>query len=386
MTKREAGQFFAQSLAIILVGFSSTVLVVMEGLKGVGASPNQQASAIAALSIGMALSGLTLALRSRQPVLTAWSTPGAVLLATAGIGVTFPQAVGAFLLAAVLTILTGLIRPLSSAISKVPASIAAAMMAGVLLRYVIGVPAAALAVPAFVAPMVLCYFALRLYAPAYYMPVVLGLALVAAAISGSFNFSIEPAFLPFEWVQPELELGVLVGIGIPLYLVTMASQNLPGFAVLRAYGFEPDVKQTLTTTGFASAAIAFFGAHAVNLAVITAAMGAGPDAHPDPSKRWKIAFPFATIYIMIGLSAKMVVQIFAALPAHLVTAVAGLALFAPLMSGLTAMLKKEDEVESALLTFLVTASGISIFGVGAAFWGLICGLLLWTAKSTMVKS
>jgi benzoate membrane transport protein len=371
--------------AAVVVGFASTILVVIEGAKAVGASPAQQASTAAAICFAMAVTSFILAVRYKQPIMVAWSTPGSALMATSAMAVSFPEAVGAFLFAAVLMILTSLLRPLALAISRLPAALAAAMLAGVLLRFVLGVPVAALELPVFVLPLVLAFFALRLLVPMYSVPVIVLLGLLFAGLGGTFSAPVHVGITPLEFVMPQFNPQVLIGLGVPLYLVTMASQNLPGFAVLKANGYQPPVAACLGVTGLGSLVTAPFGTHAVNMAAITAAMVAGPDCHPDPKQRWKMIYPYTALYVVFGLAAGTFVSLLTGMPKPLVTAIAGLALFAPLMGSVSAMVKDRDDVEAAMVTFLVTASGISILGVGAAFWGLLAGLLLWAGKGLVKK-
>ncbi len=375
----------AAAVAAVIVGFASTILVVMEGLRAVGATPAQQASAAAALCFAMAATSFILATRDKQPIMVAWSTPGAALMATGAAGINFSDAVGAFIFAGVLMVLTAFIKPISTAISRMPPAIAAAMLAGVLLRFVLGVPMAAQDSPTIVVPLIIAFFALRMLVPLYTVPVIVVLGLVFAGLSGGFSGAVHVGITPLEWVWPQWNWQVLVGLGVPLYLVTMASQNVPGFAVLKAHGYEPPVSACLAVTGLGSIISAFFCAHAVNMAAITAALVAGPDSHPDPKQRWKMIYPYTALYIIFGLAAGTFVSLLGAMPKSLVTAIAGLALFSPLMSGMTAMVKDHKDTEAAVVTFLVTASGLTIFGVGAAFWGLLTGLLVWGAKKVLAQ-
>ncbi len=371
---------FSAAKAAVIVGFASTILVVIEGARAVGANPAQQASVAAILCYAMAITTAILALRFRMPIIVAWSTPGAVLIATSAMGITFPQAIGAYILAGALMVLTAVITPLARAIERMPSSIAAAMLAGVLLRYVLGVPVAALSSPGYVVPLILAFFALRFVVPMYAIPIVVALGLLLAAIAGVFSTSIPIALTPLTFDWPEWNMQAMISLGIPLYLVTMASQNLPGFAVLRANGYQPPVSACLLVTGIGSVLAAPFGSHAINLAAITASIVAGPEAHPDPAQRWKMVYIYAPLYVVFGLAAGTFVALLGALPKDLVTAIAGLALFGPLMAGMAVMMKEARDVEPAVVTFLLTASGISLFGVGAAFWGLLAGLILWGAK------
>ena len=366
--------------AAVVVGFASTILVVIEGAKAVGATPTQQASTAAILCFTMALTSFILAFRYKQPIMVAWSTPGSALMATGATGIAFPDAVGAFMVAGALMVLTALIKPLSVAISRLPPALAAAMLAGVLLRYVLGVPTAALDLPVFVVPLVIAFFALRVLVPMFTVPVIVVLGLVFAGLSGSFSGPVHIGVTPLELVWPHWNLQVVIGLGLPLYLVTMASQNLPGFAVLKANGYQPPITACLFVTGLGSVLTAPFGTHAVNMAAITAALVAGPDAHPDPKQRWKMIYPYTLLYVVFGLAAGTFVSLLGAMPKSLVTAIAGLALFSPLMAGLTGMVKDPRDVEAAMVTFLVTASGVTIYGIGAAFWGLLAGLLVWAVK------
>ena len=375
------------TVTAVVVGFASTILVIMEAARNVGATASQQASWAAALCIGMALSTFILSWRYRMPMITAWSTPGAALIATSGSGITYANALGAFVVAGLLMVVAGLLKPLEHAIEKIPAPLAAAMLAGVLLRYTLGVPGAAMAMPWFVLPLIVVFFGLRLSYPLFAVPVVVVVGVAMAGFSGSFagdccSFGVTA----LEWTTPAFDWQTILSIGLPLFLVTMASQNLPGFAVLRASGYQPPVQPALLVTGAFSVMLAPFGSHAINMAAITASIVTGPDCHPDPRKRWLVAWPYLVLYGLIGLMAASFVHVLGALPKDLITAIAGLALFSPLMGGVTAMMKQPRDIESALVTFLVTASGLSIAGVGSAFWGLLAGLALFGARHLLQKA
>jgi benzoate membrane transport protein len=375
----------AASLAAVVVGFSSTILVVIEGLRAVGASPADQASGAAILCYGMALLTAVLAIWTRKPIIVAWSTPGAALLATSGGHFAFADAVGAFIVAGVLMVLTGLLRPLARAIEAMPASIASAMLAGVLFHYVLNVPGAAVTTPGPVLALVILYFLMRLWKPLYAVPLVVAVGLALAFATDGPALAAGFAITPLTLTWPRFDVQAMLGIGLPLYLVTMASQNLPGFAVLRACGYEPPVKASLVTTGIGSVLAAPFGSHALNLAAITASLVASPEAHPDPGQRWKMVYTYVPLYVLIGLAAGFCVGLLGHLPKDLVTAMAGLALFGPLLGGMSAMSKEAESLEAALVTFVVTASGLSLLGVGAAFWGLLAGLALWGVKRIVLQ-
>jgi benzoate membrane transport protein len=377
----------SSTFTAVIVGFASTILVVMEASRSVGASPAEQASWAASLCFGMAATSFILSWRYRMPMITAWSTPGAVLIATSGGGITYANALGAFVLAGLLMVVAGLIKPLERAIERIPPPVAAAMLAGVLLRYTLGVPGAAMAMPWAVLPLIAVFFALRLSFPLYAVPVVVAAGVGLGALSGDFagdccRFGLTAP----EWTTPAFDWQTMLSIGVPLFLVTMASQNLPGFAVLRASGYHPPVQPALLVTGTASTLLAPFGSHAINMAAITASIVTGPDCHPDPDKRWLVAWPYLVLDGLIGLMAAGFVQVLGALPKDLVTAIAGLALFSPLMGGMTAMMREPRDIESALTSFLVTASGITILGVGSAFWGLAAGLAVFGARHLLRRS
>ncbi len=377
----------ASAATAVVVGFASTILVIMEAARAVGASPAQQASWAASLCFGMAITTFILSGRYKMPILTAWSTPGAALIATSAAGVNYADALGAFVVAGLLMCLAALITPLARLIAKIPAPIAAAMLAGVLLSYALRVPGAALTAPYFVMPLIVIFFALRLSAPLFAVPVIVGLGVAMAAFSGTFAANCcSIGLTALVWTTPSFDSATILSLGLPLFLVTMASQNLPGFAVMRASGYQPPVTASLMVTGASSMLLAPFGSHAINLAAITASLVTGPDTHPDPARRWLIAWPYLIFYGAVGLAAASLVEILGALPSALITAIAGLALFAPLMGSITAMLKEPRDIESAVVTFLVTASGVSIGGVGAAFWGLVAGLLLFGARHALQKT
>jgi benzoate membrane transport protein len=367
------------ALAAVVIGFASTILILMQAAQAVGASLPQQASMAAILCFAMAIISFILCHLYKVPIIIAWSTPGAALIVGSAHGVTYQNALGAYVFAGALMVLTGLLRPLERAIEKMPAAIAAAMLAGVLVTYVLKVPVAAVSSPLLVLPLVIAFFSIRMIYPLFAVPVVVVLGLILAAFHGGLGWG-AIGFTPLTFDMPQFSWSVLLSLGVPLYLVTMASQNLPGFAVLRVAGYQPPVSGSLIATGLGSMAIAPFGGHAVNMAAITASLATGPDAHPDEKQRWKVAYPYLVLYVLVGLAASACVTVLGGLPKDLVAAIAGLALFGPLMGGMVAMVKDSADIEAALVTFLVTASGIAMFNVGAAFWGLMAGLLIWALK------
>jgi benzoate membrane transport protein len=373
------------ALTAVVVGFASTILLIMEAADAVGANPAEKASWAAALCFGQAITTVILSSRYKMPIITAWSTPGAALIATSS-GIDYRSAIGAFIASGLLMCATALFKPVARAIERIPPSIAAAMLAGVLLHYSMGVPGAAIDLPWQVLPVIVLFFALRVWQPFFAVPVVVVAGIALAAAAGAFKAGCcsltitEPV-----WTMPSFNGTVIVGLGLPLYLVTIASQNLPGFAVLKASGYQPPVTGSLWVTGLGSVFFAPFGGHQLNLAAITASMLTGPDAHPDPRKRWLVAWPYLVLYVLVGLGAASFVTILGGLPKPAITAMAGLALFAPLLGSVTAMFTDKEQIEAALATFLVSASGITFYGVGAPFWGLIAGLALYGARHIRLK-
>ncbi len=362
-------------LLAAVVGFASAFTIVLQGLTAAGASPAEAASGLMALCIGQGLLGLWLSRRTRMPIAIAWSTPGAALLIATGTpDGGFPAAVGAFLVCAGLIVAAGLWRPFGRAVSSIPPALSNAMLAGVLLDLCLAPVRAVGAMPELALPIVLAWALAwrwtRLYAVPVAVVVAAGVIAVATdlpdgALSGAWALPIPvaPVFLP----------DALIGIALPLFVVTMASQNLPGLAVLNANGYRPAASTMFVATGLASAASAPFGGHALNLAAITAALCAGPEAHPDPARRWIASAVAGGAYVAIGLCAGLAAAFVAASPPLLIQAVAGLALLASLGSALTGALAREEDRLPAVLAFVTTASGLSFFGIGAAFWGLIAG-------------
>ena len=356
-----------------LVGYAASIAIVLAAAAAVGATGAQTASWVLALCLGKALGSAFLSWRSRVPMVLAWSTPGAALIA-ATTGITLPEAVAAFVAVGVMILLTGTLSPLGRLVARIPDGIAAGMLAGVLLPFCLKGATAAQEAPTPILTMLIVFLLVRLQNPA--------LAVLAAVIVGVMPLLFTGTHLSqlgleaplLEFTAPEFRLSVLLGLGIPLYLVTMASQNLPGFAVLRAAGYEPPVGSALTVTGGISALTAFFGAHTVSMAAITAAICLGPEVHPDKDRRWIVGLVYAAVWVVLGLLSPVIIEVLAALPAEVVLALVALALLSPLMGALTGAFAVPEQRFAATLTLAVTASGVAAFGIGAAFWGLVAGL------------
>lgn len=379
MLKDISPQAFLMGLLTAFVGFASSFAVVLQGLKGVGATDAQAASGLMALSISMGLCAIVLSSATRLPVSIAWSTPGAALLATAGaVEGGFAGAVGAFIVCAVLIVIAGLFRPLGRAVASIPAPLANAMLAGVLVNLCYAPVKAVAFNPAFGLPIVMAWLLVgawkRLYAvPAALVAFVLVLTFgvripegALAAWAGSLGPTVEP-------VMPVFALSDLVSVALPLFIVTMASQNIPGIAVLKVNGYEPTPGPLFATTGLFSLFSAPFGGHAVNLAAITAAMCAGEDAHPDPKRRYWAAIIAGIAYVIFGLLAGAVTGFVGLAPPILIQAVAGLALIGAFSGSAFAALREPETREAAAVTFLVTAAGVTFLGISGAFWGLLAG-------------
>ncbi|CAH0341467.1 benzoate/H(+) symporter BenE family transporter [Rhizobium sp. CECT 9324] len=367
---------------IAFVGFASSFAVVLQGLKGVGATDYEAASGLMALSVSMGICGIVLSVWTRLPVSVAWSTPGAALMATAGIPLGgFPAAVGAFVVCAGLIVLAGLFRPFGRAVAAIPAPLANAMLAGVIINLCFA-PFRAVAFDAWLGLPILVVWAVvaafkRLYAvPAalltFVVVIVLGVELPEGAMA-SWTQSLAP---PIEFVMPVFTVSALVSIALPLFIVTMASQNIPGIAILKVNRYEPRPGAMFAVTGLFSLLSAPFGGHAVNLAAITAAMAAGEDAHPDPKRRYWAAIIGGIGYVLLGLAAGAVTSFVALAPPILIQSVAGLALISAFSGSAVAAFNAVETREAAAVTFLITASGISILGISGAFWGLIAGVAM----------
>jgi benzoate membrane transport protein len=358
----------------VLVGFTSSAVIVFQAAHTLGATPAEIASWMWALGLGMGFTCIGLSLRYRAPVVTAWSTPGAAMLITSAAGVPMPEAIGAFLVCGALITLCGFTGWFERAISRIPISIASAMLAGVLLRFGLDVFVAMKAQFLMTFAMFIVYLIARRSVPRYAVVLALVLGIAIAAVEGLLRVD----GLRFElahpvWTSPQFSVGALIGVALPLFAVTMASQNVPGVAVLRASGYSTPISPLIGWTGVATVVLAPFGGYALNLAAITAAICMGREAHEDPSKRYVAAVAAGFFYILIGLFGATVGAVFAAFPRELVLAIAGLALLGTIGNGLAAALGQEGQREPALITFLVTASGVSLGGIGSAFWGLVAG-------------
>lgn len=359
---------------------------MIAGLLAVGATETQAASGLFALCIATGLTCIVLPLLTRMPVSFAWSTPGAALLvAAAATTQQFAAAIGAFIVCGVLIVLAGLWPALGRAITSIPKPIASAMLAGILFPICVAPVFAAVEQPAIAIPMVLVWLLLARLAPRWSVPAAMLVAVVGIALLAG------PAVLESEAVRPQLEFVapvfdpfVIVSLGVPLFIVTMAGQNVPGFAVMSTFGYRLAPRPVLVTSGAATVAAAFAGGHAINLAAITAAIMASPESNPDPKRRWVATLTSGVVYLLLGAGAGLAAAVVQASPPIIITAVAGLALLGALVTAVTGALEDPAQRITAIGTFLVTASGVAVAGIGSAFWGLVVGgvLMLWLRRPT----
>ncbi|WP_394249285.1 benzoate/H(+) symporter BenE family transporter [Arthrobacter pityocampae] len=366
-----------------LVGFTSSFAVVLAGLRATGASPEQAASGLLALTLAMGLGIVLLALRYRIPVTLAWSTPGAALLAGAGIpSGGWPAAVGAFLVTGVLIALTAAVPWLGRLVARIPQHLAQAMLAGVLLPLCLAPFQSLGTIPLLVLPVILVWLAASAVAPKWSVPLALVAALTVIGVQlGLAGTTIDPSSLTpsLVFTVPVLDPAAVIGIALPLYVVTMASQNLPGVAVLSSFGYETPWRPALAVTGLGTAAVAPFGGHAVNLAALSAALSAGEGAGEDRDRRWIAALTAGVSYLVLAAGSGALVVVVGAAPPGLVEAVAGLALIGTMATAVTAAFHDVTGRMSGAVTFLLAASGLSVLGIGGAFWALVGGLLVRAA-------
>ncbi|MBS4017822.1 MAG: benzoate/H(+) symporter BenE family transporter [Dechloromonas sp.] len=367
----------------VLVGYTSSAAIVFQAASAAGGSAEHIGSWLWALGIGMFATSVGLSLWFKAPVLTAWSTPGAALLAVGLSGVPMSEAIGAFLFASALIIVCGVFGLFEAIMRHVPKSLAAALLAGVLARFGMALFTSLSSELLLVGAMFAVYFAGRRWLPRYAVPLAFLVGLLLAAGGGMIHAEAVSLTLALPvWTTPTFSLTTLIGVGLPLFIVTMASQNVPGLAVLRANGYPTPASPLITWTGVTGLLLAPFGGFAFNLAAITAAICMSPAADPDPAQRYRASVWAGVFYLFTGLFGATVAALFGALPAALIAAIAGLALLGTIGNSLGAALADEREREAALVTFLATASGMSLFGIGSAFWGLLLGLLVLKVMPT----
>lgn len=367
---------FIAGFVAVLVGFTSSVAIVFQAAQAFGATPAQITSWIWALGLGMGLCSLVPSLILRKPVMVAWSTPGAAVLASAGLvgGFSMGEAIGAFMVSAALITLVGVTGWFERVMNRIPVEIASALLAGVLARFGLQAFAAAQTALPLVLIMLMVYLLSRRLAARYAVVITLAVAVAWVALQGQMAWSAVTLELALPvFTMPQFSVAAAISLAIPLFVVTMASQNLPGVAVIRASGYDLPISRLITLTGLATLVLAPFGAFALNFSAITAAMCMGPEAHEDRTRRYTAAVSCGALYVAIGLFGAVITGLLSAFPKELVVAIAGLALLGTIGNGLATALREERHREAALITFLVTLSGITLAGVGSAFWGVAAG-------------
>jgi benzoate membrane transport protein len=360
----------------VAVSFGGPAAIIFQAADAAHLDNGQLMSWIWAVSIGSGLAGIYLSYRLKTPVITAWSTPGAALLVTGWSAYSYPEAIGCFLFSGTVIMFFGITGWFSTIMERIPKAIVAAMLAGILFRFGVDVFIHLEAMPILVAPMILCFLIFKRVSPRYAIMMTLIVGFLVAYAQGRLHFGqIEASLAIPHFTAPLFTLRAIVGLGIPLSLVTMAGQNATGLAVIRAagYGGVP-ASPMIIVTGLISVLMAPFGAHGINLAAITAAICTGPEAHPNSKKRYPAGIICGLFYILVGSFGATLVGLFMALPAQLIAVIAGLALMGALISGLSQAMADEKQKQAALVTFLVTVSGLTVFGIGSAFWGLVGGL------------
>ncbi|WP_243439557.1 benzoate/H(+) symporter BenE family transporter [Fundidesulfovibrio soli] len=363
-------------LVAVAVSFGGPAAIIFQAASAANLSPAQLSSWIWAICIGSGVTGVWLSLRYRDPVVTAWSTPGVALLATGWAAYPYPEAIGAFVVAGALITAAGASGVFQTMMDRIPRPLVSAMLAGILLRFGVDVFGYLAKAPLLAGVMVAAYLAAKRLTPRYAIVCTLLSGFAAAWAQGALDFSTVHATLATPvFTPPVFSLGAVVGLGLPLFLVTMTGQNATGLGVMRASGYHTPGNPLVWVTGLASTLLAPFGCHGVNLAAITAAICTGPESHPDPARRYVAAVVCGLCYLVVGVFGAALVGLFTALPGALIAVVSGLALFGAIASGLSQAMEDATRREAALVTLLLTISGVSFFGIGSAFWGLIGGLL-----------
>ena len=368
----------------VLVGFTSSIAIIFQAARNLSATPEQTASWLWALGIGMAVSSVVLSRIYRLPILIAWSTPGAAVIASAAAegDLTIQQATGAFLACAAMITVAGFSGAFEKLMKRLPLPLASALLAGVLSKFALDAVQAAPRSPALILPMAAAWVLGRVFWPRWNVPVILLAGVGIAILQGKFDAAAVPLEITRPvWVTPEFTFGTIIGVAVPLFIVTMASQNLPGVAVFKANGYQPPVSEIIGWSGVTNLLVAPFGGYTLNLAAITAAFCMGPEAHPDPDRRYVASISAGLFYGLMGVFGATITGLFMAFPEELVLAIAGLALLGTIASGLAAATAEERYREASVVAFFVVLSGVSFGGIGSAFWGIVAGVLVLAVKT-----
>lgn len=361
----------------VLVGFASAMAIVFQAAQAAGATQDVIESWVWALGIGMGVGCIGLSWWYKRPIIIAWSTPGAALLATSLINTSIEQAIGVFLFVGVLLVLVGVTGIFDKLTQFIPMPLASAMLAGILVQFGLGTFTALQSQPAIVGVMLGVYVLGKYIIPRYAIALVLLAGITMAYLDHSLDtHALTISFATPIWVTPSFSLSTMIGVGVPLFIVTMTSQNLPGVATLKASGYQHQpVSPIITATGFTTLLFAPFGGFTFNLAAITAAICTSDESHPNPDRRYIAGLSAGLFNILAGVLGASVVGLFSAFPSAMISALAGLALISTITMSLRVATAQGIYSEAAMLTFLITASGISFFGIASAFWGILLGLI-----------
>lgn len=363
-------------LISVIVNYGGTFILVFQAAKVAGLSPELTASWVWSVSIGVGLTGLFLSWRYREPIITAWSTPAAAFLVTALATTPYAEAVGAYLISAAAFVALGLSGCFDRVIKLIPPGIASGLLAGILLQFGIGAFGGATADPLLVGLLIVAYVLLKRFTARYAVVGILVLGLVFLAMQGRIDLSgLQLKLAAPVFTMPQFSLNALLSVALPLFLITLTGQYMPGMLVLRNDGFKTSASPILTVTGLGSLVMAPFGSHAFNIAAITAAIATGKEAHEDPSKRWVAGIAAGVSYVLVGVFGVTLAAVFMALPATFITTLAGLALLGTIGGSLAGAMADPKSREAALITFLASAANISLLGIGGAFWGLVIGIV-----------
>ena len=368
----------AAGFVAVLIGFTSSAAIVFQAATAAGASPAEISSWLFALGLSLSTTCIGLSLYYKQPILTGWSTPGAVLLVTSLSGVPMPEAIGAFLFAAFLTIIAGVTGLFEKIMVHIPKALTSAMLAGILLHFGMNVFVSMQDQFSLVSTMLVTYLIGKRYFPRYVIILVLIMGTCVATMQGLFQLdNVHFAFSTPIFTRPVFNISTLVSVGIPLFIVTMTSQNVPGIAVINASGYKPPISRLITWVGISTFIFAPFGCYSISLAAMTAAICTGQESDNNPANRYKSTLIAGFCWLLIGLFGATIVALFFAFPRELTMALAGLAIFSTIGSSLKVAMEEDTQREPAIITILVSASGITLLGIGAAFWGLFAGMLAW---------
>ena len=365
-------------LISVIVNYGGTFILVFHAARAAGLSPEQTASWVWSVSIGVGLTGLALSWRYREPIITAWSTPAAAFLVTALPSLPYVEAVGAYMASATAFVLLGLSGSFEKVIGLIPPGVASGLLAGILLQFGVGAFGGASIDPLLVGLLILTYVVLKRASARYAVVGILGLGLMLLLAQGRIDLSgLQLQFAAPVFTMPVFSLNALLSVALPMFLITLTGQYMPGMLVLRSDGFRTSANPIVTVTGLGSLIMAPFGSHAFNIAAITAAIATGKEAHEDPSRRWISGIAAGVFYVLIGVFGVTLAAVFMAFPATFITTLAGLALLGAIGGSLAGAMADPASREAALITFLASAANISLLGIGGAFWGLVIGLVAY---------